>query len=226
MSAPLQLPEEAPVMTLPNTALFPHALLPLYIFEPRYRKMLADVLQGGRFFAIAGLDLRGVGEAGAEPPFPVAGLGVVRACHENTDGTSNLILQGVARVRFRAVLAEKPYRRCALEILATAPGAEPAELLRQRLELLAQCDELRRLGGPVPDEAMTFLRSLREPETFLDLAVFTLCHDAREKQRLLEELDTAARFSRFMRHLRAQSARLRLSRKLQGKLSDEDISHN
>jgi ATP-dependent Lon protease len=227
MSDPLELPADAPVMTLPNTALFPQALLPLYIFEPRYRQMLADALDGNRLFAIAGLDPLRAEEADQnEPPFPIAGLGVIRACHENADGTSNLVLQGVARVRCRAVLGEEPYRRCAIEVLSTAPGAAPTELKRQRLALLHQLNEWRELGGPVSADAMRFLRTLSEPETFLDLAAFTLCQDTLEKQRLLEELDTAARYSRFLRHLRAESARLRLARKLQGKLRDDQISGN
>jgi len=227
MSDPLEMPAEVPVMTLPNTALFPQALLPLYIFEPRYRQMLADALDGNRLFAIAGLDVARAEEPDQiEPPFPIAGLGVIRACHENADGTSNLVLQGIARVRCRAVLGEDPYRRCAIEVLATAPGAGVTELRRQRLALIHQLNEWRELGGPVSTDAMRFLRTLAEPETFLDLAAFTLCQDALEKQRLLEELDTAARFSRFLRHLRAESARLRLARKLQGDLRDDQISGN
>jgi ATP-dependent Lon protease len=227
MTDPMTLPDEAAVMTLPNTALFPHALLPLHIFEPRYREMLSDVLQGDRFFAVAGLDLERADEPDQiEPPFPIAGLGVVRACHENPDGTSNLVLQGVARVRCRAILSEEPYRRCAIEVLPTELGAELVDLRRQRLALLHQLEQLRELGGPVSADAVRFLRTLREPEIFLDMAAFTICTDALEKQRLLEELDTAARFSRFLRHLRAESARLRLARKLQGSLKDDQISLN
>jgi len=227
MHEPIDLPADAPVMTLPNTALFPQALLPLYIFEPRYRRMLADALNGNRLFAVAGLDpVRAEEPDQIEPSFPVVGLGVIRACHENADGTSNLVLQGVARVRCRAILSEEPYRRCAIEVLATAPGALVTELRRQRMALIHQLDELRELGGPISTDAMRFLRTLREPETFLDVAAFTLCHDVLEKQRLLEELDTAARYTRFLRHLRAESSQLRLARKLQGPLRDDQIMRN
>jgi len=227
MSEPIDLPADAPVMTLPNTALFPQALLPLYIFEPRYRQMLAEALEGNRLFAVAGLDaLRAEEPDQVEPPFPVAGLGIIRACHENADGTSNLVLQGIARVRCRAILSEEPYRRCSIEVLPTAPGAVATELRRQRLALIQQLTEWRELGGPVSADAMRFLRSLREPETFLDLAAFTLCQDALEKQRLLEELDTAARYDRFLRHLRTEASQLRLAKELQGKLRDDDIMRN
>jgi ATP-dependent Lon protease len=44
----MKIPNEVPIMTLPNATLFPQALLPLYIFEPRYRQMLADALHSNR----------------------------------------------------------------------------------------------------------------------------------------------------------------------------------
>src|SRR6267154_1999339 len=49
----MKLPSEIPVMTLPEATLFPQALLPLYIFEPRYRQMLADALHSNRMFSVA-----------------------------------------------------------------------------------------------------------------------------------------------------------------------------
>ena len=53
MEMEITLPSEVPVMTLPSATLFPQALLPLYIFEPRYRHMLADMLRTNRMFTVA-----------------------------------------------------------------------------------------------------------------------------------------------------------------------------
>ena len=47
------LPESVPVMVLPGVTLFPNALLPLYIFEPRYREMLEEALGSARIVAMA-----------------------------------------------------------------------------------------------------------------------------------------------------------------------------
>jgi len=227
MSASFKLPSEAPVMTLPDTALFPHALLPLHIFEPRYRQMLADVLQGNRVFAVAGLDAKRAKEAEAEEPaFAVACLGMVRACRGNPDGTSNLVLQGMTRVRFKSVVEEAPYRRCAIELLASTPGAPPEELRRLRQELLKAIALSRNAGVELPEEALRFLRTLRDPETCIDVAVFSFCHDTLERQRLLEELDTSMRFLRFMRYLQAAAERSTLEKRLRGSLRDEDTQKN
>jgi Lon protease-like protein len=85
------LPAEVPVMTLNGAILFPQAMLPLYIFEPRYRKMLQDALESHRMVAIA----MQKPNTSRESPAQVAGLGLIRAAVKNPDGTSHLILQGL-----------------------------------------------------------------------------------------------------------------------------------
>src|SRR5246127_3583143 len=102
----MKIPPEVPVMTFPNATLFPQALLPLYIFEPRYRHMLADALHSNRMFAVA------MQKPGAtrETPSPVAGLGLIRVSVRHKDDTSHLILQGIARVKLEQAVRYKPYR--------------------------------------------------------------------------------------------------------------------
>src|SRR3974390_344760 len=102
----MKMPREVPVMTLPNATLFPQALLPLRIFEPRYRQMLGDVLQSTRMFSVAMQQPNRT----RETPAPVAGLGLIRASVRHRDGTSHLILQGLARVELEEAVRYKPYR--------------------------------------------------------------------------------------------------------------------
>src|SRR5512142_3334816 len=102
----MKIPREVPVMTLPNATLFPQALLPLYIFEPRYRQMLADALHSNRMFAVA-MQKPGTSR---ETPLPIAGLGLIRASVAHRDGTSHLVLQGLARVELESAVRYKPYR--------------------------------------------------------------------------------------------------------------------
>src|SRR4029079_11416324 len=102
----MELPTEVPVMTLPSATLFPQALLPLYIFEPRYRQMLADSLKSDRMFSVA---MQKPGRS-RETPCPVAGLGLIRVSVDHEDGTSHLILQGLARVELGETVQRKPSR--------------------------------------------------------------------------------------------------------------------
>src|SRR2546425_1287651 len=102
----MELPNEVPVMTLASATLFPQALLPLYIFEPRYRQMLADTLKAHRMFSVA---MQKPGRS-RETPCPVAGLGLIRVSVDHHDGTSHLILQGITRVELQETVQYKPYR--------------------------------------------------------------------------------------------------------------------
>src|SRR3979411_1417729 len=116
----MKIPSEVPVMTLPNATLFPQALLPLYIFEPKYRQMLSDALHSNRMFLVA---MQRPGST-RELPSPVAGLGLIRVSVGHRDGTSHLILQGLARVELAEAVRYKPYRIQRIRGVETPPGAK------------------------------------------------------------------------------------------------------
>jgi Lon protease-like protein len=226
MELEITLPEELPVMTLPNMTFFPQALLPLHIFEPRYRQMLKDVLATNRLFVVAGLNDRLASELNQfEPPYRVASVGIVRACQENNDGTSNLLLQGLCRVEFLEILADEPYRRAKTRVLTSAAG-EATTHSQQRAELARLLKLKQKLGAHMPKEITDFLRKVEDPETFVDLAAFSLCDSHRLKQKLLETLDLGARLGLFNHQLRHEIDALKLHRKLQGGLADDHISDN
>ncbi|ACB75329.1 LON peptidase substrate-binding domain-containing protein [Opitutus terrae] len=228
MELEIVVPDEVPVMTLPDVTLFPQALLPLHIFEPRYRQMLRDVLARDRLFAVAGLNQRLAEDPDQfEPPHLIASVGMIRACQENADGTSNLLLQGLCRVEFLQIVADEPYRRVRVRALPSAGLAMPSEeSLRLRHELKRLLVLKQKLGAPMPAEFTAFLSNIEDPETFVDLAAFGLCDSPEVKQKLLETLDLPARLGLFKKHLRGEIEALKLRRKLQGGLPDSRIEEN
>jgi len=227
MEMEITLPEEVPVMTLPNVTFFPQALMPLHIFEPRYRQMLKDVLTTNRLFAVTGLDANLLDQPGQfEPPHRIASVGIVRACQKSANGTSNLLLQGLCRVELLSIVTDEPYRRIKVRALPSEPVADPAENVRLRTELARLIALKQKFGAPVPPEMAEFLRTVVDPEVFIDLAAFSLCDDSALKQRLLETLNVRRRLELFAGQLRRDIEALRLRRKLQGNLPDERISDN
>lgn len=129
-----QLPEplasfsgRAPIFPLPGVAFFPHVLLPLHIFEPRYRRMTADALAGERYIAIAQLKPGWEKRPEDDPPiYEHVCLGRITAEERLSDGRYYLILQGAARAR--VVMEEPvnlPYRVARLEILPDRLSASP-----------------------------------------------------------------------------------------------------
>lgn len=214
-------------MTLSSVVLFPQAMLPLHIFEPRYQQMLHDVLEGDRVFCVAGQNDKLAESTGqSEPPYEIASVGIVRASHQNDDGTSNLIIQGVARVRVKKIIQENPYRIAEIEPLDSNPGGDTLLLSQQRERLFKLLRINNELGGNVPPEVMTFLTALNDPDMIVDLAAFALCDDGVEKQKLLENLNTSRRYSDYLNYLVLENNRLALEKKLRGSLDEGNIPLN
>jgi Lon protease-like protein len=227
MEMEITLPDEVPVMTLPNTAFFPQALMPLHIFEPRYRHMLRDVLATNRLFAVAGLDLGRVSDpTHFEPPHRIASVGIIRACQKNDNGTSNLLLQGLCRVEIVRILRDEPYRKIQIRALTSNAGATVDENQALRRELSRLLNVKLKLAPSGSGEMTAFLKTVEDPEAFVDIAAFSLCDDALMKQRLLETLDVHRRLELFGTQLRSEIEALKLRRKLQGRLPDDRIAEN
>jgi Lon protease-like protein len=101
-----------PIFPLPGVVFFPETALPLHIFEPRYREMLADALAGDRILGVQLLDPAGRPDAAGRPAVHEIGCAGEIADHETLpDGRSNILLHGVFRYRIeREIPGEKPYR--------------------------------------------------------------------------------------------------------------------
>lgn len=227
MEMEIVLPDELPVMTLPDVAFFPQALMPLHIFEPRYQQMLRDVLATNRLFAVAGIDQGQLGEPDKfEPPHRVASVGIIRACQKNDNGTSNLLLQGLARVEIVDIITDEPYRSIRIRALASQPGATDIENQALRRELSRLLSLKLRLTATGSNEMTAFLKTVVDPEAFVDIAAFSLCDDPTLKQKLLETLDVHRRMELFNRQLHLEVDQLKLRRKLQGRLPDDRVSDN
>lgn len=223
----MRVPDTLPVMILPETVLFPQALIPLYIFEPRYRQMLHDVLARDRLFALACLDRTQADQPGLiEPTYSIATVGIIRACQEAENDTANLLLQGLCRIQIQSIVREHPYRLIAVQPLVTVAGAMHNELEVQREEIMRLLNLRRRLGTPAPKGITQFLNSIEDIDAFADLVVFNLCTDDILKQQLLAELDTCRRLQRFAHQLKTEIEEQKFRRKLQGHLPDDHISDN
>src|SRR3954452_17754467 len=116
-----------PIFPLPGAVLLPHALVPLHIFEPRYRKMTRDCDGGLRALALANIpDARAAGE---RPPrvLPVIGVGVLARVDPLPDGRFNIVLRGVLRARIEEDLpTREPYRLVRAQVLAPRRAAPRA----------------------------------------------------------------------------------------------------
>jgi Lon protease-like protein len=200
----IEIPTEVPVMALSNAVLFPHSLLPLYIFEQCYRAMLSHTLDGDRMFSVA-LIKRGIEEAkGIEDLCRVAGVGLIRACVGNENGTSNLILQGLVRVRLLGLAQEKPFRVARVELVKSELGNQiEAEALSTKVVEL--CARIEEIGVPLPPNLMGHLRQLESPEILSDVVSAAFVTEPFQRQQLLEAHEVCDRLRLLIQFLRNQA---------------------
>ena len=198
------LPEQAPVMPLPGAILFPHALLPLYIFEPRYQQMLAHALAHERMFCVSLLRPERIEWKDEDDFFDVATIGLIRACVGRGDGTSNLILQGLQRVRFIYFLQLHPFPIAEIEALQSddETTVETDALGTKVLELYARFKEL---GRQLPKKIDRYVTDMTDFAMLADLMASTFIEDPARRQQVLEELDLNTRLRLVIQYLREET---------------------
>jgi Lon protease-like protein len=183
--ASIHLPERCGVMLLPDCTLFPHGGLPLYIFEPRYRKMLDDALEGDCFFAVTRL----LGEEEGSPEnfvSPVGTIGLVRASREQKDGTSQLLVHGVMRVRFTEWHDERDYPFASIEPVISVFNPETQAKAAMKTLRGAVEDALRSLSEEVQNGVFALLDRADDPGLMTDIISQQFIHEADLRQSLLE----------------------------------------
>jgi len=191
-----------PIFPLPGAVLLPYALIPLHVFEPRYRKMVRDCQAGAGVMALANIPAEA--RASRDPPhvLPVIGAGILARVDPLPDGRSNIVLRGVRRARIVEELpTQEPYRLVRAEPLAEPPadaaGLETsAEQLRQLV--LALC---ARHPGAAAIALAQMAGSTARPGELADAVGAMVLESAQERQQLLETASAEERLRRVAQHV-------------------------
>jgi uncharacterized protein len=129
-----------PIFPLPNVVLFPNVFLPLHIFEPRYREMVADALDSDRMIGMVLLKPGWEHDYEGRPRvYPIGCSGVITHADRQPDGRYNIVLRGVERFRIVEEDHSRSYRRALVEpvVERTLAPEDRAVLRRQRSKLEA-----------------------------------------------------------------------------------------
>jgi ATP-dependent Lon protease len=196
--ASLVLPDTLPVMVLSDCYLFPGCFLPLFIFEQRYRDMLAHALSTDRMFCI-GTRMSGKGK---EPDLlRVSTAGLIHSCVKQADGTSHLILMGLRRVRLTGIVQEKPFLLAKIEPLASEP-ADPTVLRGLKEEALDNLPECPAEAAEAIQVLCGKLRACNHSEMACDILAyhFLRCSDA--LRAILAEPNVEKRYHLLLKELK------------------------
>ncbi|MEY4324164.1 MAG: hypothetical protein RIS24_335 [Verrucomicrobiota bacterium] len=212
------IPDRMGVMILGEASLFPQAMMPLFIFEPRYRDMLAESLETHRMFCLAMQRT----DAKRESPCRIATLGLVRASVQNPNGTSNLVLQGLIRVRLGRIVQTRPFRKHLITPIQENAERSPEvdALVNRSLDLVdvrlrqdqpVPLDLIRQLasGGQAQSETrvedcIRALKRIKNPSRFADLIAALLLPNPAARQLILETVNPEDRLRHLVLFLAAE----------------------
>ncbi|MBD3674486.1 MAG: LON peptidase substrate-binding domain-containing protein [Planctomycetaceae bacterium] len=180
----------AAIFPLPDVVLFPHALLPLHIFEPRYRTMIDDAIKGNRLIALARLkgDYQDLYQTKHAPIYDTVCLGRITADQKLPDGRYYLVLEGVVRATILDEPdTEKPYRIGELKLHRDRNRfSEDFDPEQQAQQLLKLCK--RHMGDEAGRKGfLKILESKLKLGTLCDLLSYACPIGIDQKQALLEE---------------------------------------
>jgi Lon protease-like protein len=186
-----------PLFPLPNVVLFPRAILPLHIFEERYKSMTADALRGRRQIAMALLRPGWEKNYHSRPAIePVVCVGTILSHERLPDGRYNFLLQGQVRARIVREYGDEPYRIGMLKPVEVGAALEiDLSDERRRFHEVFQSQRLREtcIGG----KFVELLAGAVPTDHIADLIAFHFLEDLRLKQSLLAEADARQRVARI-----------------------------
>jgi Lon protease-like protein len=183
-----------PIFPLPGAVLLPHALVPLHIFEPRYRKMTRDCEEGHKAMALANIPDEDA--AGEKPPrvLPVVGVGILSRVDRLPDGRFNIVLRGAGRARIAEELKSgEPYRLVRAEPLVASLPMSPrvatvAEGLKRLVLALAAAQR-----SPEAQALVQLAARAHDPGDLADVVAGAVIHAPRERQAVLEAVEILPR---------------------------------
>jgi uncharacterized protein len=193
-----------PLFPLPGVVLLPGTLLPLHIFEPRYRTMVADALAGSRTIGMA--MLKAGWETAEDNPaiHAIGGAGEIVESEELEDGRYNILLQGQFRYRIvREEAGQTPYRSARVEEIASIPFTSAEEEARVSGRALRTFEKIRSMLDlpPIPEGSLS-------PERLASEMALRLRYTPEELQALLETDSLSSRFDTLVGRMQEWQRRI------------------
>lgn len=188
-----------PLFPLATVVFFPNTLLPLHVFEPRYRQMIKDIIDGERIIGMVLLKPGWEKSYEGNPEiYSVVGMGRIVNSEPLDDGRFNIVLYGLKRVKIIDIVKDIPYRLARVEILEDVHGTNENIYRERILELILKWN------GIIGKEHESHLINIdtRLPlENLIDAIASTSVSNVVEKQELLEEINVQKRAENILTHL-------------------------
>ena len=213
---------ELPLFPLPDVVLFPQEVLPLHIFESRYRIMLQTVLEADSLFGVvrANPESKKISDVGC--------CAQIIKHQTSEDGRSNLVTLGQQRFRILEIVRDAPFYSAMVSWIDDSITNDPDELIKLSESVLVALKDVVSLTGKLTDSERSLPQEL--PKIPRELSFWIASHlggpVADEQQNLLEMLDTSERLKREYEMLDNTRRQLAARTALKDTLSNVDNKNN
>jgi hypothetical protein len=195
---------DVPIFPLPNVTFFPNTVLPLHVFEPRYREMIQTCMRGDRHLGVALLREGWQKDYFGNPPIhKTFGIGKIVDCEPLDDGCFDIIVEGLYRARLVVEHPTTPFRTGRVNVLQDGP------IDHRRKEVEPIHKELIGVSAKIADALPDFSESIQSalaghphPSVAADVLASTLVVDAYDRQSILEEPNPIRRLKLVLVQLR------------------------
>jgi len=191
-------PVSLPIFPLPDLTFFPHTLLPLHIFEARYRAMITDCMGRDRQLAVVGLKPGYEAIYDGRPPvYPIAGAGIIVRCERMATGRFNILLKGERRVRIEREMPTDTLYRMVVATPLDDVGADRPSLPGLAGDVRERCLQILEALGRGSREMRESLEAERSPAELCDQVASGVIPSSAVRQSLLEEVNVERRLERL-----------------------------
>lgn len=187
-----------PIFPLPSMVFFPNTLLPLYIFEPRYKQMVNDVMENERIIGMALMKPETENQERTHGFFDIVGMGRIISAEPLEEGKYNIVLYGLKRVKIKEIVNHAPYNTARVELLEDKHGLNENDIRQRILEIVSKWNVLLGKGH---DSHKINIDPTLGLEQISDAIAATQFSNVYEKQDLLEESDIEMRANKVLSHL-------------------------
>ncbi|HSL22141.1 MAG TPA: endopeptidase La [Vicinamibacterales bacterium] len=220
---PVVVPDEVPVLPLRDTVLFPHSFMPLAVARESSVRLIDESSASGRLIGVFTQKDASVEEPDQDDLYQVGTLTHIHKLFKLPDGSLRLIVQGLARIRMKRLVALKPYLRAEIveahEVLGEADRLEVDALQRN---IKTNFQQVVSLSPLLSDDLQTLALNITEPARLADFIVSSLATlSTHAKQEVLETTDVRARMDLLNRILIKELEVLELGSKIQSQVQSE-----
>ncbi len=198
------IPKTVAAMQLQHFTLFPHGVTPLRIWEPRYVEMLHRAMDGDCIFSLCCLrsNAQSTSESALLQPCDVGTVVLLRAARACHDGTYNILVHGMIRVRYIEWHNDAAYPLASIEPLHSLPVPDHQCLAAVRTLRGCVEDAIDDLPAEMQQAINELLHDTDDPAALADIVSQHFIHDPHERQELLEELSASMRISKLCQAIR------------------------